>query len=435
MKKMLLLLGVLFTFCTPAFSQVGVGTETPDPSSMLDVSSSAKGMLIPRMTLIERDNISEPATGLLVFQTDGVAGFYYNRGTPGTPDWAMVGGSGASWLMAGNPAVNSYTSFVGTLDDSILTFRIRNLHSGLIDSAYELTGLGYRSLGKKIGAANTALGFKALNSLTGGYSNTALGSRAMQNSYNPVIPTMVTNNTAVGFQALQNAMNGDNTALGESAARNTQYGTQNVSVGNSALWTNINGSGNTAVGYQSMHGNTASNNTGFGAWTLHSNGTGNQNTALGYEAMYLNTTGHNDVALGIQCLYNNNGNDNTAVGHNALFGNTAGNENTAVGGNAFQSDGYNNSTAIGYNAQVSDDNQVRLGDGNITSLVCMGAYAATTASAPNLYVAPTGQIFRSTVPANNHSQYTPTGSDDTNGNIGDIVWNDNFIYVKTNAGW
>ena len=31
--------------------------------------------------------------------------------------------------------------------------------------------------------------------------------------------------------------------------------------------------------------------------------------------------------------------------------------------------------------------------------------------------------------------YTPTGSNDTNGEIGDIAWDDNYIYIKTNGGW
>ena len=49
---------------------VGVGTATPDNSAMLDVNSSSKGMLLPRMTSLQRKAISNPATGLLVFDTD-----------------------------------------------------------------------------------------------------------------------------------------------------------------------------------------------------------------------------------------------------------------------------------------------------------------------------------------------------------------------------
>ena len=51
------------------YAQVGIGTTTPDVSSILDVSSSTKGFLMPRLTTIERDLISLPATGLMIFNT------------------------------------------------------------------------------------------------------------------------------------------------------------------------------------------------------------------------------------------------------------------------------------------------------------------------------------------------------------------------------
>lgn len=49
---------------------------SPDTSAMLDISSNNKGLLIPRMTTAERLSIVRPATGLLVYQTDGIEGFY-----------------------------------------------------------------------------------------------------------------------------------------------------------------------------------------------------------------------------------------------------------------------------------------------------------------------------------------------------------------------
>ena len=68
----------LFMFCSlMSFAQVGVGTTTPDPSSVLDVVSSNSGILIPRLLVSERINITNPAEGLLVYQTDDITGFYY----------------------------------------------------------------------------------------------------------------------------------------------------------------------------------------------------------------------------------------------------------------------------------------------------------------------------------------------------------------------
>jgi uncharacterized protein (TIGR02145 family) len=56
---------------------IGVGTATPAASAQLDVSSTTKGFLPPRMTAAQRSGISSPAEGLLVFQTDGSKGYYY----------------------------------------------------------------------------------------------------------------------------------------------------------------------------------------------------------------------------------------------------------------------------------------------------------------------------------------------------------------------
>ncbi|WP_421876185.1 beta strand repeat-containing protein [Marinoscillum sp.] len=51
-------------------TNLGIGTDTPDASAALEVSSTEKGLLIPRMTATERDEISSPAIGLLIYNTD-----------------------------------------------------------------------------------------------------------------------------------------------------------------------------------------------------------------------------------------------------------------------------------------------------------------------------------------------------------------------------
>ena len=59
------------------YAQVGVGTITPDASSMMDVSSTNKGMLAPRMTTAQRVAIASPANGLLVYDTTENAFYFY----------------------------------------------------------------------------------------------------------------------------------------------------------------------------------------------------------------------------------------------------------------------------------------------------------------------------------------------------------------------
>ncbi|NAS32138.1 hypothetical protein GTQ40_14220 [Flavobacteriaceae bacterium R38] len=76
-------------------AQVGIGTTTPDASSTLDIVSTGNntGVLFPRLTTVQRNNILSPAKGLLIFNitTDT---FDYNVGTPELPEWVSLSTSG-----------------------------------------------------------------------------------------------------------------------------------------------------------------------------------------------------------------------------------------------------------------------------------------------------------------------------------------------------
>ncbi|MEQ1799098.1 MAG: hypothetical protein ABL872_14185 [Lacibacter sp.] len=112
MKKVSLLskLTLLLTLITfnQVFSQnVAINTtgNAPDVSAMLDVVSSSKGLLLPRVSLVsttDASTITSPATSLLVYNTnaamtgtyaDGV-GYYYNAGTSGSPSWRKITSGG-----------------------------------------------------------------------------------------------------------------------------------------------------------------------------------------------------------------------------------------------------------------------------------------------------------------------------------------------------
>jgi hypothetical protein len=72
---------ILVSISLTAAAQVGIGTTTPSASAQLDLSSISRGLLVPRMTSAQRSAITTPATGLLLFQTDGTAGFYFYTGS------------------------------------------------------------------------------------------------------------------------------------------------------------------------------------------------------------------------------------------------------------------------------------------------------------------------------------------------------------------
>ena len=79
MKRILVL--ICFISSISLNAQTAIGTFTPDPSAKLDVFSTTKGFLPPRMTSVQRSSISNPAAGLIVYQTDGTSGLYYYNGT------------------------------------------------------------------------------------------------------------------------------------------------------------------------------------------------------------------------------------------------------------------------------------------------------------------------------------------------------------------
>lgn len=93
---------MLLSASTLFAQNVGINATgaAPAASAMLDVASTSSGMLVPRMTAAQRGAIVLPATGLLVYQTDGTAGFYYYNGST----WTQIGNaSGATqWTTTGS---------------------------------------------------------------------------------------------------------------------------------------------------------------------------------------------------------------------------------------------------------------------------------------------------------------------------------------------
>ena len=290
-------------------AQVGIGTTNPNASAQLDVSSTTKGFLPPRMIASQRAAISSPATGLIVYQTDDTQGFYYY--------------DGSSWKLL--PSASNAVPYSGA--------------SGSVNLGnYDLTVNGL-TVGRGNGnvSSNTASGYQALYSNTTGGSNTAFGYQALYSNTNRNY------NTANGYKALySNTLGYSNTANGSEALYSNTTGNSNTAIGDIALVSNTTGSYNTASGYQ----------------TLYSNITGWYNTAIGYSALISNTTGYYNVAIGSSSLFGNTtGSYNTALGQSA--------------GSSFATG--NNCTMIGYGAQASASsvsNQITLGNTSIASLRC-----------------------------------------------------------------
>lgn len=76
---------------TDGAGDVGIGTLEPDPSALLDLTSTIKGLLLPRMTTAQREAITNPATGLLIYNTEDSI-IQWNHGTFMSPEWYTVVG-------------------------------------------------------------------------------------------------------------------------------------------------------------------------------------------------------------------------------------------------------------------------------------------------------------------------------------------------------
>jgi hypothetical protein len=111
MKKLSIFLVANVIAINFAFSQNGVSINTTgitaDPSAMLDVSSTTKGILIPRITEAQKLAISNPATGLLIYQTNNIIGFWYFNGNL----WVQIIGTGGPTGANGTTGATGPTGF------------------------------------------------------------------------------------------------------------------------------------------------------------------------------------------------------------------------------------------------------------------------------------------------------------------------------------
>ncbi|WP_426293581.1 exosporium glycoprotein BclB-related protein [Dyadobacter endophyticus] len=156
----------LFAFTVQA--QVGIGTISPHPSAQLEIQAPLKGLLIPRMPEAFRILIPTPATGLLVYQTDGAApGFYYFDGVIWQPlkSAASSGGGAIIPYASGAPAVMT-TVLGGLLNTGTVL--------GFGSSATGVTALGGFIDGTSlINMAFTVPRAGTVSSISGTFSSTA----------------------------------------------------------------------------------------------------------------------------------------------------------------------------------------------------------------------------------------------------------------------
>lgn len=436
---------IIVLLCMPLFTiaQVGIGTSQPEPSAQLEVKSTNKGFLPPRVALTsitDNTTISMPVAGLLVYCT-GTAGL-----TAGYHYW-----SGAAWVRVAlsNEVVNSIGTISNTSNSKGATIasgalsltpadatnggiittgaqtiagsktfssniNVNDLNIGMPATGSQNTMLGNASFGySSPGNNNTGLGFFTLSTLTNGEDNTAVGTNAIRQgpqagaatgSRNTAVGSAAltnggssSNNVAVGVNTLSNATGGDNTAVGTYALQSNTTARENVAIGIYSLHHATSGGYNTAVGTSSMYLNTIGDvNTALGHKSLYSNINGRYNTAVGVQSQESNTSGSNNTAIGVAAIdQNTTGNNNAVLGAFAgrHFGtnpsflvdkNTVMNNSVLIGSDARPlANNSNNEIVIGYNAVGKGPNTVQLGNSAISSVNTSGTIKAGAVTYPN----------------------------------------------------
>lgn len=304
---------------------VAIGSGTPHASAVLDIVATDKGLLLPRLTAAQRAGIAEPAAGLLVYQTNGAAGFWYNAGSAQAPSWQHLN-------VVGGPGDNLGSHLAGTnlgLGGHWLSNAPGNANGLRIDNAGNV-GIGTGSPAQKLEVAGQVY------STSGGFrfpDNTVQATAAPAEQTLSLNGQDLTISGAGGNTVALPLQPGDN--LGSHLASQGLNLQNHALLGNGGNLGAAVGLGVTAAGGLNIGQNTEGNNLYLGYQSGRDNTTGSQNQFSGFQSGRSNTTGYHNLFAGYRSgLANTEGYDNVYLGYQSGQAGALATSNVFIGANS-----------------------------------------------------------------------------------------------------
>ncbi len=427
MKKIVLFFAILFfAFITEA-QNVGIGTNTPNAAAILDISSSNKGLLIPRMNSTQRNAIAAPVKGLMTFDSSKNSFWFYTgngwkeiAGNTYSSDSALLigqqTGSIASYNLIGNTISNDSSGYLYdsggpsgnygnnenfqhtifytsadqlAIDLTVLSNNLESPYDSLI--IFDNSGHRYVLLGTSTGTyrffsqitiqfksnfANTLAGFAIRwNGVFSGTDNSYDANQSTGWYYNPSKNYMrggvnANNNWAPDSSGMYSfAFGNNNKAKGNSS---TAMGLNSSALGTSST---AMGNGTTATGTLStaLGNNTTASGASSTAMGMLAVASGQASTAIGY---YTNARGIYSIAIG---------NGTNAIGQ----------ASTSMGSSTSATGDY--STAMGYGTTASGFHSTAMGyytKSKSQGGLSIGIYNDSTNAANAISTNPLNRIFQ-----------------------------------------
>jgi hypothetical protein len=433
--KLTFLLILIFTVHTTN-AQQGIGVTVTDPSSLLEVQSTTKGVLFSRMNTAQVNAIIAPAKGLIVYDSTVKCLKQFN----GTI-WACIDGASTEpWFntQTNNSATSNTDSvyIMGKVGIGTNT-PLAKLHVGgsnaliLADSAVvgdkggskfyvggggiTHLGFGWENIGiintfKSSGAGNTNLELNMKNGaadffLVNGQLNSMYQSKFAMASGNvgvgvPSGTTVPSNKlhviaaaNPVRFEGLQGGAASDSIittdatgVLRKRTVADVTSGDWHITGNNNVLDSSINFLGtinNVPLNFRINNqkaGRISPGGDAFFGYQAGNVNNGLRNTGIGQQALASNTIGNDNTAVGLQSLFaNKNGTFNTAVGRWTLYTNDSGTNNTALGAQALL-----NNTKGSFNVSVGSQSMGFNTTGDFNSASGYGALYNNTTGQRNV---------------------------------------------------